>query len=78
MTHHTLNTGNWRFVGRASERCLDCCGFDFVVDFRAGSVGVDILNIFRVEPGVLQGHVDARNRPAAFGVNIRDPVGVCR
>ena len=51
-----------------AEEALDGGGLDFVADGRGGPVGVDVVNLFRPHPGVLERRLHhAKSSLAVFG-----------
>ncbi len=54
MPHHTLGAGDGHGIGIDAEDFLTGLGFDFVINGRTRAVGVDVVDIGRIESGVLQ------------------------
>jgi len=62
MPHHALDARDRRLVRRIPKRLPNGRRFDFVVNFSAGAVGVDVLHVFGIQFRVAQGHVRGRTR----------------
>ncbi len=45
MPHHALGAADGGVVGFLAEDFLSCERFHFVVDYRAGAVGVDVIDV---------------------------------
>ena len=78
MSHHALDAGDGRLVGRVTKRLANGRGLNLVVDFGTCPVCVDVLDVFRVEARIPHGHADAGDGTATFGMNVGDAVGVGR
>src|SRR6185437_5628152 len=61
-----------------AEGALDGQRLDRVVDGGAGAVGVDVVDVGRVEAGAGQRLLDAGDRAAALVVAVGDPEGIGR
>ncbi len=55
----TLGRADGNVGGMLPEDPLDCQRFTDVALRRAGTVGIDIIDIIRIKPGVAQGHAHA-------------------
>ena len=59
-----------------AEHTLDSHGFVEVIHRRRGAVGVNISNLFRIDPGVFKGHPNAACSPFPTGCGGGKVIGV--
>ena len=61
-----------------AEDLLDGPRLGHVAELGAGAVGVDVVDVVGIEPGVLEGQLHGHGRAGAFGMRGGDVVGVGR
>ena len=65
---HGLGRADRQLVGMCAEDRLDGCRLALVVERRRGAVGIDVVDLFRLEAGLGQGELHgARRALAALG-----------
>ena len=78
MADHALGAADRQLAGVVAEDLLDRLGLRRVAQLRAGAVGVDVLNVLRVDLRVAQGHAHGHRRSRSGRMRRGDVVGVGR
>ena len=63
-------------VGVVAEHALDGQRFDFVVQHRAGAVGIHVADLLGPSVGIFERQRHAGRRAAAFGMRVGNAVSV--
>ena len=74
---HALTRTDGNLVCVSTEELFDGAGFGHVTEFRAGSVGIDVINLVDVHCGVLEGGLHGKDSASTVFVWGRDmgPIG---
>src|SRR5207249_6276997 len=75
---HALGAADGQLAGVRPENSLDRVGLGLVTQGRAGTVGVDVLYVFRADLGVLEGELHGPRGTGAVRVRCGDVIGVGR
>lgn len=73
---HALGGVDGNLVSMAAQHVLDGHGFAEVAQGCTGSVGIDVVDIGGIEPGVFEGEVDGLAGAAAIGAGGGDVEGI--
>lgn len=74
MSGGAFDRGHWRLG--VAEDTVDDPAFSLVVEVGPGAMGVDVLDVARLQLGVLQGEPDGALRTVSLGMRCGDVVGV--
>src|SRR5882672_4993601 len=76
MAEHALGAADGQLTGMRTENLFDGPGFCFVSQLRTRAVSVDVLNVVRIEAGILKSELHRSGGPFTFRVWRRDIMGV--